>query len=62
MIYFRIDETELPLEAASRLAVNAWLMSFEEACKGLLRHLIEKSGEPKRIPLSKYKKRASWQK
>jgi hypothetical protein len=62
MIYFRTDKTELPLESAGRLAINAWQMGFEDACTQLLRPLIEKSGEPKRISLAKYKKRAPWHK
>jgi len=62
LLYFRLDDTPLPPESAHRLAVNAWEEGFEDACRELWRHLLEKEAEPRPIPLSKYREHAPWQK
>jgi hypothetical protein len=49
LVYFRLDATPLPPESLYRLAINAWGMSFEDACIELWRNLVEKPAEPLRI-------------
>jgi hypothetical protein len=61
LVYFRLDETSLPVESAYRLAINAWSMGFDEACRNLWRNILETEAEPKPIPLTKYKQYAPWQ-
>ena len=51
LIYFRLDASPLPIESSFRLAVNAWRLSFSDACEALLRHLLETPGAPSRISL-----------
>lgn len=60
LLYFRLDDTPLPAESAYRLAINAWTMGFNEACKDLWRNLLEAEAEPKPISLVKYARRAPW--
>jgi len=60
LVYFRLDDTPLPSESAHRLAINAWNMGFEEACKELWRNLLERESEPRSISLSKYRKSPPW--
>jgi TIR domain len=62
LVYFRLDDSELPAESSHRLAINAWNMRFEDACNNLWRHLLERSAEPRPIALSKYQRKAPWQK
>ena len=62
LVYFRLDQTSLPTESSHRLAINAWKMGFEDACKDLWRHLLETSREPRPIRLAKYRHIAPWQK
>lgn len=62
LLYFRLDETPLPAESSYRLAINAWKMGFSEACKDLLRHLLERSAESARVPLTRYRHRPPWRK
>jgi hypothetical protein len=61
LVYFRLDETSLPGDSSHRLAINAWQMGFDDACRELWRHLAERPGEAKQIDLTKYRKRAPWQ-
>jgi hypothetical protein len=60
LLYFRLDETPLPADSSYRLAINAWRMDFFDACKELLRNLLERSAEPARMPLARYKHRPPW--
>ena len=60
LVYFRLDETPLPLETSHRLAINAWNMSFQGACLELRRHLLEESAESTRVPLAQYASRPPW--
>jgi hypothetical protein len=60
LVYFRLDATPLPPESLYRLAINAWGMSFEDACIELWRNLVEKPAEPLRIDLSRYRRHAPW--
>ncbi len=62
LIYFRLDDTALPPESAYKLAINAWTMSFDDACAELWRHLQEKPAEPRRISLSRYREHPPWEK
>ena len=62
LLYLRVDDTPLPAESSYRLAINAYQMSFDEACNELWRNLLEKAAEPKRINLAKYRRRAPWEK
>jgi len=62
LIYFRLDDTPLPPESTHRLAINAWIMGFEEACEELWRHLLERAAEPRRVSLAAYRFRAPWAK
>jgi TIR domain len=55
LIYFRIDETPLPIESEHRLAINAWKLSFEDACLELWRHILERPAEPGRISLAAFR-------
>ena len=61
LVYFRLDDTSLPAESSYRLAINAWTMGFEVACRDLWRHLLEKPAEPQRISLAQYRDRAPWE-
>lgn len=60
LVYFRLDDTPLPVESAHRLAINAWDMGFEEACRELWRNLLEREAEPHPVALSKYRKTPPW--
>lgn len=60
LLYFRLDETPLPSESAHRLAINAWRMGFDKACRELWRNILEKESEPRPIPLAKYREHAPW--
>ena len=60
VIYFCLDETELPLQQKFRLAIMARGLGFEEACKELIRGITRTIDTPKRIDLSKYKDKPPW--
>jgi hypothetical protein len=62
IIYFCLDKTKLPLHEKPRLAIQAWRMSFIEACEELWRAIIQTIKPEKRIDLDKYIKKSPWEK
>ncbi len=62
LVYFRLDDTPLPRDSSHRLAINACTRSFENACTELWRNLLERAAEPRRVPLSRYRTSAPWEK
>jgi hypothetical protein len=60
LIYFCIDETELPLEAKPRLAIMAKDKSFQDACQDLWSAILEESRDPIEIDLSRYENAPPW--
>lgn len=60
LVYFCIDNTELPSEAKPRLAIYAYGMSFNEACEKLWQSLMEISSEPLEIDLTQYRDVPPW--
>jgi hypothetical protein len=53
LLYFRLDDSQLPSEYSHRLAINAWALTFEQACAELWRHIVERAAEPIRRDLTK---------
>jgi hypothetical protein len=62
LLYFRLDDTPLPVESSYRLAINAWNLGLTEACRDLLRHVMEQSADSLHVDLAKYEERAPWAK
>ena len=61
LIYFCIDNTPLPTEALSRLAIRAYRQNVEDACGELWRSITEKSAIPQELDLSRFRERAPWE-
>jgi len=60
LIYFCIDDTELPVEAKPRLAIKAADLEFEAACQELWRSILEEGAPPTQFNLSSFKEKAPW--
>ena len=57
LIYFCIDDTPLPLDALSRLAIKAANMNFDSACEQLWCAILEESVPPKKLIWGSLKKK-----
>jgi hypothetical protein len=60
LLYFRLDESELPIADSDRLAINAYDLSFDEACLRLLSAILEKPFRTPRIDLNQYQEFPPW--
>ena len=62
LIYFCLDETELPMQDAERIYIPAYKLEFKEACNMLYDAIIPGGKKPTTIDVTKYYKkgRAPW--